>query len=1282
MKSVLRGLLAALCSSVGMFASAQTAVLLKDINTTTVGIPSTPSKGVWMGSYYYFAATNGINGSELWKTDGSTGNTVMVKDINAGNGSSTPNNFAVMGSTLIFSADDGVNGRELWKTDGTTAGTVMIKDMRPGAGLGSGPSDIFAISATTVLFTANDPIYGDELYKTDGTAAGTAMVKEINVGSMGAGFNRVSGTGTKIYFAANNGSSQFGNYELFKSDGTVAGTGLVKEINPDLNTASMNGGTLVWGEKLIFAANNGTNGLELWISDGTNAGTFMVKDINTSGDSNPQQFCVMNGKVYFQATNASGTELWMTDGTNAGTVIVKDINAGAGSSSPLNLTAVGNTLYFRATDGSTGNELWKSDGTAGNAVLVKDIYSGTSGSNPTQMVAMGSTLYFQANDNINGAELWKSDGTAGGTVLVKDIFSGATASGLTNMVTNGSILLFSADNGTNGLELWKSDGSAANTVLVKNINPEVGAAGIINLTAVGSKVVFGANDGVNGLEVWGTDGTSAGTVLLKDINTNANTGSSPGRFGLFNGNAYFSANSGTGAGGTGAELYKTDGTVAGTVMVKDINNGTSGSSPKNFVEHNGALYFSASEAATGAELYKTDGTAGGTVLVKDIVSGTGGSTPGGSTTNETNMISTGSMLMFVALNQNSGQETGWDFYGSTGAIGNGGLIKDINTSSFGANGNPNNFVYPGTGSYAWFVATNGINGTELWKSDGTNANTVMIKDINPGADDTYFTKMKVLNGKAYFGAYSPTSGNELWVTDGTSAGTVVLKDINPGINSSDPQDLTVCGNYIYFSATDGTNGRELWRTDGTAANTIMVSNIVAGSGSSNPANFFYHPVLQSVFFSAYTPANGVELWEYDGTTSRLYTEVVAGAGSSNPGPIMLAGNNLVFVGTNGSNGLELYGVETYNSWAGPTNTNWNNAANWKKGLVPGTTESALLPATGVTNEATLNVNATVVRLEVEAGRVLTLGAGNTLNVTDLVFHEGTLKGTGTLANADFINNGIVAPGNSPGILNITGNYTNNGTLQIELGGTTVGTQYDRLAVTGTATLGGTLAISIYNGVQLSSGQTYTILTSGGARTGTFATVTWPAGVTGTVTYNANSVVLTITSALPLTLVNFTGNASGSQVDLNWKTANEQSTASFEVERSNDGTRFTSIGSLRAIGDGNNFYTKVDENPLNGNNYYRLKMIDIDGKFTYSNTVLVKFAGGKGLKLSPVPATNKLTITLTDLTFTGQRARIYNAAGAFVSEIILYPTTPLDISTWARGVYNIKTEKETYRFVKQ
>ena len=79
--------------------------------------------------------------------------------------------------------------------------------------------------------------------------------------------------------------------------------------------------------------------------------------------------------------------------------------------------------------------------------------------------------------------------------------------------------------------------------------------------------------------------------------------------------------------GTGRELWLSDGTTAGTVLLKDIHSGTAHSRPRDFVEYQGRVYFSASDGQTGRELWQTDGTPAGTGLVADIRTGKTSSSP-------------------------------------------------------------------------------------------------------------------------------------------------------------------------------------------------------------------------------------------------------------------------------------------------------------------------------------------------------------------------------------------------------------------------------------------------------------------------------------------------------------------------------------------------------------------------------------------------------------------------------------------------------------------------------
>jgi ELWxxDGT repeat protein len=348
-------------------------------------------------------------------------------------------------------------------------------------------------------------------------------------------------------------------------------------------------------------------------------GTVLVKDIRAgSYGSHPLFLANVGGTLYFSAHDgASGEELWRSDGTPAGTALVKDIRIGSSGANPRDLTNVGGTLYFSAND-VLGFELWKSDGTAAGTVLVKDISGSVYGGSPNNFANVGGTLYFSANDGASGFELWKSNGTAAGTVLVKNIRAGSAGSEPRSLTNVAGTLYFTANDGVTGHELWKSDGTAAGTVMVKDIN--AGSSGSIPnypdaryLANVGGTLYFSANDGASGRELWKSDGTAAGTVLVKDINAGSGS-SNPYSFTNFGGMLFFGATDGA----SGRELWKSDGTMVGTVLVKDINAGSGGADPRYFANVGGTLYFSANDGASGYELWKSDGTAAGTVLAEDL----------------------------------------------------------------------------------------------------------------------------------------------------------------------------------------------------------------------------------------------------------------------------------------------------------------------------------------------------------------------------------------------------------------------------------------------------------------------------------------------------------------------------------------------------------------------------------------------------------------------------------------------------------------------------------------
>jgi ELWxxDGT repeat protein len=304
---------------------------------------------------------------------------------------------------------------------------------------------------------------------------------------------------------------------------------LVKDIHPGPDDSWPVGLTEMSG-RLFFGAGDGTHGYELWTSDGTVDGTIMVKDIAPGSDSSwplPEQsdwLTTFKGRLFFSADDGThGYELWTSDGTAGGTVLFKDINP-SGSSWPFSPTEVDGRLYFNANDGTHGGELWTSDGTPRGSVLFKDINPGSGSSLPLWLTEVNGRLFFTAYDGANGRELWTSDGTAGGTLMLRDIKPGSGSSHPQGLIAVNGTLLFCADDGTHGVELWTSDGTAGGTVVVKDIHPGPSSSCVHNWRdpwtrgTLNGTLLFKAGDEAHGVELWTSDGTAGGTVMVKDIN--------------------------------------------------------------------------------------------------------------------------------------------------------------------------------------------------------------------------------------------------------------------------------------------------------------------------------------------------------------------------------------------------------------------------------------------------------------------------------------------------------------------------------------------------------------------------------------------------------------------------------------------------------------------------------------------------------------------------------------------------------------------------------------------
>lgn len=314
---------------------------------------------------YYFQANN-ENGFELWKTNGTPSGTVLVKDINPGAGHSFTyrfSDFTVFNDALYFHANDGVNGRELWKTDGTPQGTVLVKDINPGT-RGSAPSD-FTVFNGQLYFSAYVASGERKLWKTNGSAEGTTQVTDVNIGTATSFLPDDFSHGFPVF----NGALYFkGPGGLWKTDGSASGTVQSEDISTPSGWFSyLDNGFAVFNDLLYVAAEDTAHGREMWKTDGTAAGTVLLKDINTENGGRRSdyvfnEFIVFNGELYFQARdNVNNYRLWKTNGSTEGTVQLQSF----GTSGASGLMVLNGALYFQ------NRGLWKTDGTPNGAVQVK-----------------------------------------------------------------------------------------------------------------------------------------------------------------------------------------------------------------------------------------------------------------------------------------------------------------------------------------------------------------------------------------------------------------------------------------------------------------------------------------------------------------------------------------------------------------------------------------------------------------------------------------------------------------------------------------------------------------------------------------------------------------------------------------------------------------------------------------------------------------------------------------------------------------------------------------------
>ena len=751
-----------------------------------------------IGDDLIFFADDGVVGTELWRSDGTTEGTTLIKDIFPGWWRSGASDFTYADGKIFFVASNEVSGREVWRTDGTPGGTFMVKDIMKGVGH-SNASFLTAFNGF-VYFAANDAIHGYELWRTDGTAAGTELIIDIWPGKKSSAPQHIIAHNGHLYFSAR---TETEGEELWKSDGTAAGTTLLMDIKPGPD-GSYPKDILGTDGTIYFTAHDGTHGVEFWTSDGTTAGTSLITDLSPGRYSGVQWMWGMaghNGLLYF----VLGRSLYVSDGTEAGTTLMQEIGDyytylyfveyGDGlyvvdfkdtnveliseitllklqgyTATPVKLLGYGedqmypilgtSAMYFVAPDTFVDSHIWKSDGTEEGTIPFVNLATYTESSAPTNFTHFKGKVYLHTNPRslypLEGSGLWSTDGTEAGTELI-------VPGEVSNLVAGDDLLFFFNDGA-----LWKSDGTVGGSSSIMSLYPT-------QITMIGNTAYFRANG-----ELWKSDGTSEGTVLVKNIYPGSTFGSSPNLLTNVNGTLFFTART-----SAGEELWKSDGTEAGTVMVKDIRPGSIGSEPRYLTPFNNQLFFVAHRTGGNLALYRSDGTNAGTVIVKEFTSDP--------VINFSRVIVSGGRIYFsvkhtstsVSLYQTDGTSAG---------------TSHIHTFP---NGVELEILPELNGKTLVSVWYSPVYYTELWATDGTEMGTSLVttmEDRPAGGKTLIIDDVLYYSGILYLGR-----------TDGTACGTFPIRNANDDLFVHHASGLTLINDKFILSAVTSQHGRELFK---------------------------------------------------------------------------------------------------------------------------------------------------------------------------------------------------------------------------------------------------------------------------------------------------------------------------------------------------------------------------------------------------------------------------------------------------------------------------------------
>ena len=724
-------------------------------------------------------------GRGLYKTSGSKKSTVKVKDF-AG---TSPQYFANVSGFLFFNASDGVNGRELWKSDGTDVGTVMVRDIVQAPGASSNPTRITASGGKAYFVPSSFDLTGQQLWVSDGTELGTLMLTNFtHPGNPNADVRHLTDVAGTLY--AFIGGSLYANLQMYKSSGTAATT-VVADPGPF-------GLFLPTSKEMVTTVGN-----TMYFLAGDRAGSSASFVYKISGGVATQ----VSGQ-FINAANPMGT--------------------GARATAPI--LAVGNTIYFgNAPDNAVSVEVSALDhNVPGSERGVADIFPGNfSAVVPYDFATFSTKLFFTQDNGATGSSPYLTDGVT--TTMLKDINDttlGSTIQPPSAVVGGGKLFFLALAGATKKFFYTTGTGVTliAQTPALQQITDLVGFSG---------GAIFGGQT-TAGYGLHFTDGTTP--VLIK-----AYAGDDFSKLQSVGATVYFQVGVNSPTVNTDQQLWKTDGTVAGTVLVKSFSRT---GQIQQILNSNGVTFLVASDGVTGLELWRTDGTSPGTTLVKDIHAGSSiiSALINGKAiyllpfSGGVYFTVLGTDFNSISFYKSDGTDPGTiEVLSKTNGLPFGGQLRGVSNNLLYYNNGPMN-VYNGTSSAqvhtnspsggfadvsgtAFFVGNEG-----LYKSDGTSSGTSLL------LPDTFFSTSQYVSfaGNLYFLRFTAEAGKELWRSNGTEAGTFLVQDLLPGFKDGVTDIFGSVNGALFLSGRNTVDNSELFATLATST-TIARPTVTAQS---------------------------------------------------------------------------------------------------------------------------------------------------------------------------------------------------------------------------------------------------------------------------------------------------------------------------------------------------------------------------------------------------------------------------------------------------------------------